>query len=1308
MLHRFRLLLATALTALVVVSAAAEPPVPIYPLSQVRAGQRAVGKSVFRGTKIESFDLEIIGVLHKFQGTRSVILARVLNGPVVERKSGVIGGMSGSPVYIDGKLVGAVALGWSFSKEPITGITPIEEMLQAWEEGKAQASASAGRSPAAPVLVDGRPVTRVRVGPPGAGGSDPPGVITLTPLGGLIQVSGYNQRAVSRLSELLSPYGLQVMQGAGGGEENLSPPLAPGAGVGAQLVGGDFNISALGTVTLNDGKRILAFGHPLMQLGAVDLPLTGAYVYDIMPNLQMSNKIMAPTKPVGVVYRDHQAAIAGRLGEKADLLPVTMEITDADLGHTRRYSLQVVRTKELMPSLVAISSLTALDEVRGRVTRGTTHVRLEIQVEGRPPLVREEWAYDDYDAGLTVLPLVMQPLMAFTDNPLGSLRFKSVHIEVEAVEQRRTAAIERVRALDSRVRAGETATLLVTVRPHGQPPVDLPVEIALPPDLPKGSVRIAVSSGALEEQARASLGARRPRAVSLDQLVDRYLSRGNGSQLVVQVGLSRRGVGLLGEELPELPAGAIAALRATRPTDLRPAARILKLVKPTKWVLLGRQTISLQVESALSAGPRGAPPPMEPPEEEPGLETGGEETSEYSLDGVPATTWMLPLAVENEGGEDTEQATKSKPGKQAEPLTKAPDKWVHRSKRDYARARLRETAVRSDGRITLALADHELARLDAEVIWCVAVREGVAYVGTGTAGKIYSVSPTGEVKEFFATGEMNVHALAFDQQGNLYAATSPHGRLFRITPDGEGEVVYRSRDTYLWCLAMGPDGTIYAGSGPPGRVHAIRPEATGASTGRVLAALPAANVVSLVRAASGDLYAGTANAGIVYRIAADGSVSTVCRLPAASVEALALDRDGNLYAAGTPGGEVYRIPSGGLPSAWCKTDQRAVYGMVTMEDGDVIAATGSDGLVISIGPEARPEVIFKPETGIATAIAESQGAVYVGLTGPCVLHELGPGYAASGQLESTPLDAGRTARWGRLDWAAAAPEGTEVKAETRSGDSPDPRDHWSDWAPLVDGVIASPPARYLQYRLTLTTEDRDTTPEVTAVRVSRLPQNRPPTCTLKSPLPGDRAAKKIKVKWEAKDPDKDKLVYQVSLSRDEGKTWEDLKKDLSTTQYEWDTSESEDGQYLLRVKATDARSRPDEPLEAEALAPVVVDNTAPQVMIFTTSVSVTEDRRAHLKGMATDTLSPIRSVEYRVGDGPWRSLALPMIEYSLADFSVTTEPLSAGTHEIEVRAFDAAGNSATDRAEVTVEETKEEGEAAEEIESAPTAKDSAG
>ncbi len=1294
MTRPLRLALVAAAAAVIVGrGVAADPALSICPLSEVRAGQRAVGKSVFHGTRIESFNLEVIGVLRKFDGTRSVILARVLDGTVVKRQSGIIGGMSGSPVYINGKLAGAIALGWTFSKEPIAGITPIEEMLEAWREptpAKPQL-ASGEVTPPSPILVNGKKITRVQFGPPVEGRPDPPGVMTLTPMGGVLQVSGFNQRALARLSEAFAPYGLRVVQGPGGGEEALSPPLVPGAAIGAQLVSGDFDMSALGTVTLVQGDRILAFGHPLLQLGAVDLPLCGGYVYDIMPSLLMSEKIMAPTKVVGAVYHDHQSAIAGRLGKKADLLPITIEVTDRDLGRTRKYSLRVVRIKEAMPLLVAASAMTAFDETRGRITRGTVRTTVEVEVEGRPPLRREEWDYDDMDASSSVVPLVLQPLVVFADNPLGSLKMKAVHVHVEAMENRQTATIERLRVPQSRVKAGDTVALTVTVRPYGKPTVDVPVELSLPPNLPRGQVRVAVTSGSDAEEARGAVGAARPRPVSLDQLIARYLALGDSSQLVAQAGLTGGGAAMLGEELPDLPRGAMSALRATRPTDLRPLAAVLKVVKPTEWVLSGRQMVVLQVDSAAAPAP---PPQVGPPAEEvPGEEKvpAEEEPAPDELSSSPLpTAFQAPPFVtgaETGAGEEEPEATTAPKQEKAgagKPLTKAPDSWVHRAKGDYAKAKLYEAAVRDDGRIALALSHHQLAEVPADVIWCVAVRDGTAYVGTGTAGKVYTISATGEVKEFFATGEMNVHDLRFDKDGNLYAATSPHGKLFRITQDGKGEVVYNSGGTYIWCLVMAPDGAIYAGSGSPARIHVIDTKAQPV-TGRVLAEFPAANVLSLARADSGELYAGTSNGGVVYQVQADGAASAVCQLSATSVEAMARDAAGNIYASGSPGGDVYRIPASGAPLLWCKTEQGTVYGLAAMPSGDVIAATGPNGLIVRIGADGRPEVMSRPETGLATAIAESAGAVYVGVSGPCALHEFGPDYASSGQIESAPLDAERPARWGRLEWAADTPAGTEVKAEARSGDSPDPKDHWSEWTPVDGGVIGSPRARYLQYRLTLTTTDPKVTPQVTAVWVSRQPQNRPPTCSLTSPAPGDRAAKKYTVKWEGRDPDKDSLVYQVAVSSDSGKTWKDLKKDLIETQYEWDTAQSSDGQYLVRVKATDARSRPDDPQAVEVVGSLTVDNTAPQVMIFTTSVSVTEDKRAQLKGMATDASSAIRSVEYRVDDGSWQSLPLPMVESSLVDFAVASDVLSAGKHKVEVRAFDAAGNSASDQAEVKVE-----------------------
>ena len=1288
-------LLLLALILLVAHPCLSQSRADMYPLDEVRVGQRAVAKSVFRGTRIESFHVEIIGVLRKFDGTRSLILGRVLDGPVVARNSGVIGGMSGSPVYIDGRLAGAIALTWPWSREPIAGITPIEDMLAAWQTAPSdgsQPAAASGGALISPLRVEDTVIRRLNVAPTPPVEPDPPGVMTLVPLGGFMQVSGFNRRGLERVAELLSPYGLHVVQGPGGTEDQLTPALVPGAALGAQLVRGDFDMTALGTVTLVEGDRVLGFGHPLFELGAIDVPMTGGYVHDILPSLQFSNKIMSATQVVGRIYRDHQCAIAGVRGEQADMLPVTIEVMDRDSARSRTFEIEVARIRRLLPSLVATSVVTAVDETRGRVNRGTARFSMDIELEGRPALHREDAGYSEGDAALATLSLVLGPLALFTDNQFGEVRMNDVRIYLETEDARQTAAIERVTVAQSRIEAGDEVTLNVRVRPYGRSSAEVPVQLSLPPDLPTGQVRVVVSGGASADEARQAIGAPRPRPISLDQLVDRYVSGDGASDLIVQARLPRAGVSLLGAELPRLPVAAQQALRAVNPTDLRPAPSVLKAIVPTEWVLTGRQLVTLQVESPVAAGAPARPeaPPAEGPPEQP--EPGENEAGSHGGRGDAVEVRgaeLLPAVIELAGGNNSRgRGGQAAEEEGPEPPTRAPEVWVHQTRSDFAGAETDNVAVDVDGGLSLSLSQAELARLPADVIWSVAVHDGEVYVGTGCNGLVYRLSDGGEPVEFFATGEMNVHALAFDNEGNLYAATSPEGRLFRIAPDGTGRLVSDSESAYLWCLVIGPEETVYAGGGAPARIYAVRPD----GESEVLAELPAANVLSLVRGSAGELFAGTSEAAVIYRAEADRTVRALCQLSGTSVDALVIDEDGDLYAAASPGGNVYKIPSDGLADLYCETDQQVIHGLGAISGGDLIVATGPEGILVRAAAAGEPEAIFRPEAGIPTALVVSDGAVYVGSSGPSVLRRFGPGQAAVGSVESTVLNAGGPARWGRANLTASIPEGAEVRVETRSGNSPDAEDHWSSWSPVMQEVITSPPSRYLQYRLRLAASVTGVTPTVQQVRISYRSQNRPPACSLRAPEAGDRISGTVDMTWQARDPDRDTLSYQAAVSTDLAESWEELKAGLTETTYEWDTTERDDGRYVVRITASDVRSVPEDPRTAKDTVIVWVDNTAPQVMLFRTSVSVGEDRRVQATGMASDATSPIRSVEYRVDEGEWSSLPLPAIEASLTDFSVATDALAVGEHTLEVRAFDGAGNLATDSVQVTVAEgTSESG-----------------
>jgi len=194
-------------------------------------------------------------------------------------------------------------------------------------------------------------------------------------------------------------------------------------------------------------------------------------------------------------------------------------------------------------------------------------------------------------------------------------------------------------------------------------------------------------------------------------------------------------------------------------------------------------------------------------------------------------------------------------------------------------------------------------------------------------------------------------------------------------------------------------------------------------------------------------------------------------------------------------------------------------------------------------------------------------------------------------------------------------------------------------------------------------------------------------CALKSPHSGDRLSEKHTLSWQARDRDKDTLAYEVEISSDLGKTWKQLEGDLREPKYEWDTTEKEDGRYLVRVTASDGLSVPSDPKTGDASVAIWVDNTPPEVGLLPSSLAVDDEGRAKVTGWAYDDLSPLRSIEHRVGDEKWRSLPLAAIEGSSTDVSVVTDVLDVGSHTLEVRAFDAAGNLATDSIPVTVEKS---------------------
>lgn len=557
---------------------------PFMKPEELCRGMRGEGRTVFQGTAIEPFSAEILGVLPNALGPRQdLILARLSGGPLEE--AGVIRGMSGSPVYVEGRLIGAVAYLLSpFAKTPICGITPIHQMLQVLDGGMEPAPQEQSWAPAFP-----RPATEAGADPELAGAE-------LVPLATPVWLAGFTPAAARLLDERLRPFGLQVHSGpAGQAPADLQIAIEPGAALGVQLLGGDLSATAIGTATYVDGARVVAFGHPLMMAGATDLPMTGAYIHDIVPSQMVSFKLGAATRPVGAIRQDRAAAIAGLVGPAPAMLPAQVEIR-LQSGKSE-FHFEVLRHPELTPGLTLAALLGALESTAKLGGAATVQTRSRLGLAGGRA-VEQEQVHSGPEAILEAALAAVAPLEALSRAPFAGLQVEEIRFEVELREQLETARVSALRVADPVVRPGQSFACAVTLLPYRREQVEQRVELALPPTVPPGPLTLRVGSGAA---SRAWESQRRPDSFQprdAAQLLELLAQRERDDELVVELYRPEPGLTLDGRELPGLPPSARAILEQGRSAGRVGPVQgrvLLRQRLRTAYVLSGEQTLELTV-----------------------------------------------------------------------------------------------------------------------------------------------------------------------------------------------------------------------------------------------------------------------------------------------------------------------------------------------------------------------------------------------------------------------------------------------------------------------------------------------------------------------------------------------------------------------------------------------------------------------------------------------------------------------------------------------------------------------------------------
>jgi hypothetical protein len=577
-------------------------------VDEVRAGMRGKGKTVMKGTKIESFDAEVLGVLKNTSPGRDLVLCR-LSGLNLD-KTGVIAGMSGSPVYLDGKLLGAVAYAWAFGKEPIAGVTPFSQMhsyVEAYErrdlvEQKRPARVGLGR----PVRIGSQQFDMVTVSQdfdePQATAADG---LWMVPLRTPLAAGGFTQHSLGLLRERLRSTGMVPMIGgsvsAKVAEHEKNVAIEPGAALSVALVTGDFDISGIGTVTHVEGKRVYGWGHPFFGAGTCEFPLMTGYVHTIYPRQSVSFKMGSPLRTVGVINADVSTCIAGWLDREPDMLPVRMTVSRDPGCESKTFQVKVARQRAMLSSLV-YTVLTNSVDMEGELPEElTARLRVKIDVEGRPPVVIEDtFSGSSFSGGRAPQALFSQiaaMVNLLTYNTYRPVRINQIDCSTQIRAGRRTADVEAIE-LDSETYApGETLRATVFLRPYKGLPQRLPVRLKLPSDLPEGDYTALVCDDLTNARKVLADNPTLSNPQDLEQVFEalQVQTAARRTNVVVRVPINAVGVALNGKALPNLPPSMVQILGDARRTGAQTMGGALVARQDTDWVVQGSESVRFTV-----------------------------------------------------------------------------------------------------------------------------------------------------------------------------------------------------------------------------------------------------------------------------------------------------------------------------------------------------------------------------------------------------------------------------------------------------------------------------------------------------------------------------------------------------------------------------------------------------------------------------------------------------------------------------------------------------------------------------------------
>ncbi len=579
-----------------------------FPLNELKSGMKGTARTVFRGNDSEEFNVEILGVLPSGIGPKQDLIIGELSGGQADRTK-VFAGMSGSPVYIDGKLVGAISYAFPFSEEAICGITPIEQMISIFENNQPERAntprkfsfAELAAKTWSPQFAGNSKVSSSILA---TSGSNPMlnalAGQTFQPIATPVTFTGFSQATLNEFAPDLMKVGLMPVAAVGGAAK-ISPmekaddsTLVGGDSVSMQLTRGDYSMAAAGTVTYRDGEKIYAFGHPFLSLGSSDLPMSESSVVIVVPNINNSFKLAVPNALVGSMTQDRATGVYGKLGQAPKMIPVKLNLTTSR-NKKESLNFEVAKDELLTPLLVNISVFNSIMAQERGLGELTVEVDGEIKLKGQNSVKIESRNTGQGAARFGSFSVVV-PVATLMQSRFEDLEIEEINLNVSSIDGGKTANLERIDLNKTEVKAGEIVEIQAHIRTDTGKVLTQKIPLKIPIGTPTGKLKVVVGDG-------DTLQYKSPNQQfvpsNLAELVMKLNELKKNDRLYVQTYRITNGAIIGSNEMPNLPPSVLATLNTNKATgSFKPTVETVlteQEVAPAEYIILGEQTLEIEV-----------------------------------------------------------------------------------------------------------------------------------------------------------------------------------------------------------------------------------------------------------------------------------------------------------------------------------------------------------------------------------------------------------------------------------------------------------------------------------------------------------------------------------------------------------------------------------------------------------------------------------------------------------------------------------------------------------------------------------------